>query len=95
MQIIEELYYGSISPFERAANTSPRARNLRELAKKNNDKMLSMLDQAQKDQLEKCRDVDIEISAMLEQEAFTYGFSFAVKIMAQVMGTMEIPSIDD
>ena len=54
-----------------------------------------MLTDEQKDWFERCKELEGEISELQEREMFSNGFCLAVKIMAEVMATMDIPSIDD
>ena len=62
---------------------------------KNNDTLRAMLSDAQKEQYEKRRNCHDELTDLLEREAFTEGFSLAIKIMIDVVKTMDIPSIYD
>lgn len=55
--------------------------------------MLAVLTEAQKVKHEKCWDAAEELSDLMEWEA--NGFYLAVKIMTEVLETMEIPSVDE
>ena len=54
-----------------------------------------MLSDAQKEEYIKLYDCQSELTDLLEREAFAEGFCLAVKIMIDVIKTMDIPSIDD
>lgn len=54
-----------------------------------------MLTNEQKEQFEKCKEAAGELPDVMEREAFANGFCLAVKIMAEVMDRMEMPSIDE
>ena len=57
--------------------------------------MRAMLNEEQRDWYERCMELEGEISVLQEREMFASGFCLAVRIMAQVMSTMEVPSVDD
>lgn len=54
-----------------------------------------MLSGAQKEQYEKLRNCHDELTDLLDREAFADVFCLAVKIMIDIIKTMNIPSIDD
>ncbi len=57
----------------------------------NDQRVLAMLTGVQKEQFEKCRDGAEELSALMAREAFSSSFRLVVKIMAEVIDTIEIP----
>ena len=65
------------------------------LVVKSEEAMRAMLTDTQKEQFEKVSDCQSELTDLLERRAFTEGFRLAVKIMVDVMTTMESPSVDD
>ena len=95
MGILEELYYGNIDPHTRQVQPDTQLGKMRALLVQNENKIRAMLNEEQKDWFERCKELDGEISELQEQEMFANGFCLAVKIMAEVMNTMEIPSVDD
>ena len=95
MKIIEELYYGNIDPHTRRVHSDSQLSKMRALLVRNEDKMRAMLNEEQKDWFERCKELEGEISELQEREMFANGFCLAARIMAEVMNTMEIPSIDD
>ena len=95
MKIIEDLYYGNIDPHTRHTQPDTTLSKMRSLLIQNENKMRAMLTEEQKDWFERCKELEGEISELQEREMFSNGFCLAVRIMAEVMATMDIPSIDD
>ncbi len=95
MKNFEELYCGGISPRVIAGQPSVLREKLRELMTANDQRMLTMQTDAQKLQFEKCREAADEFSDLVEREAFTNDVCLAVKITAKIIGTMEVPDIDE
>ncbi len=95
MKILDELYYGNINPRTRRIQPNTQLSKMRALLIQNENKMCDMLNEEQKDWFERCKELDGELSELQEREMFTKGFCLAVRIMAEVMNTMEIPSVDD
>lgn len=62
---------------------------------KKDDTMRTMLSDIHKNQCEKLHNCQDKLTNLLELKAFADGFCLAVKIMVNVMNTMEILSIDD
>ena len=95
MGILDELYYGNIDPHTRRVQSDSQLGKMRALLVQNENKMRAMLNEEQKDWFERCKELEGEISELQEREMVANGFCLAVKIMAEVMSTMEIPSVDD
>ncbi len=93
MDILEELYDLELLGWDFPSNA--RKEKLRSLVTMNDARLLAGLSDEQKIQFEKCRDATDGLSDLLQREAFTTGFILAVRIMAAVMNTMKIPSIDE
>ena len=94
MGILEDLWYGSINLCERKEYQNARIKKVAALVAKNESALKTILSDQQKEQYEKLRDCQKELTGLLECNAFAEGFCLAVKIMAEVMSTMEIPSVD-
>lgn len=94
MNILEELWLGNINPQRCSAQQDPRMEQALSLVVKNEDTMRAMLSDAQKEQLEKLSDCQSDLTDLLERKAFSKGFRLAVKLMADVMNTMEAPSAE-
>ena len=93
MKILEELWYGNIDPHERGIRKESRLERALPLIVKNDDTLRAMLSYIQK--YEKLRDCQSELTDLLEREAFAEGFCLAIKIMIDVINTIEILSVDD
>ena len=93
MTILEDLWYGNVKPTERSIIRGSRVDNLMKLLCQNEDDLMSGLTEKQKESFDKFKDCQSEITDYLETEAFAQGFTIAVKLMVEVMKTMEIPEI--
>ena len=95
MKILEELWFGNINPQGPDTPKDPRIDHALFLVVKNEEALRSMLTDIQKEQYEKVSDRQSDLTDLLERRAFAEGFRLAVKIMVDVMITMETPSVDD
>ena len=93
MTILEDLWYGNVRPTERSIVRGGRLDNLMKLICQNEDDLMKDLTDKQKESFDKFKDCQSEITDYLETEAFTQGFTIAVKLMVEVMKTMEIPEV--
>lgn len=62
---------------------------------KNAEKMKGMLTGPQAEQYEKTIDAFNDVLSQSEIEAYEFGFNLAVRLMMDVMQTMELPDIDE
>lgn len=95
MGILDELYYGNIDLHIQRVQADAQLRKIQALLIRDEDKMRSMLDKEQTDWFERCKELEGELSELQEREMFTKGFCPAVRIMAEVMNTIEVPDIDE
>ena len=95
MRMIEELFDGNIQPCERPIRDGSPLQKLASLVMKNNDALLALLDEAQWARFERYKEIQNELAAQLEREAFTEGFCIGARLTFEVMEHTEIPSIDD
>ena len=94
MNILEDLYYGNISPHERYIKQGSKVEKLVKLICKNEDELNNSLTEKQKETFEKFKDVTSELSCITERQAFTAGFILATRIMMQVTeGLQEVEDI--
>ena len=93
MNILEDLYYGNISPHERYIKQGSKVEKLVKLICKNEDELNNSLTEKQKETFEKFKDVTSELSCITEREAFTAGFILATRIMMQV--TEDLQDVQD
>ena len=95
MKILEDLWYGNIDPQGRPIKKGSEIERTLSLMVKYDDALCKMLTDEQKEQYEKLHDVQNKLSCLLEQEAFSEGFCLAVKIMIEVMNTMDRSETED
>ena len=93
MTILEDLWYGNVRPTERSIVRGSKMDTLMKLLCQNEDDLMGGFTEKQKESFEKFKDCQSEITDYLETEAFTQGFTIAVKLMVEVMKTMEIPEV--
>lgn len=85
MKILEELYYGNISPHEKYIRKGTEFENLVRLIFKNEEKLNDTLTELQKETFEKFKDCNSEMNSISEREAFIGGFKLGAKIVIEVM----------
>ena len=93
MIILDDLWYGNVRSTERSIVRGSKLDNLMNILCQNEDNLMGSLTDKQKESFEKFKDCQSEITDYLETEAFTSGFTIAVKLMVEVMKTMEIPEV--
>lgn len=81
--IIEELYYGNITPSERSYRKTGEYAHILQLVTRNEEKLTETLTKAQKETLEKFNDGTSEISSMTEVTAFSLGFKLGLRLTAE------------
>lgn len=94
MKILEELWLGNVNPQKGDSQKDPRIEQALSLVVKNDDTLRAMLSDIQKEQFEKFCDCQSDLADFQERRAFTEGFCLAMKIMMDVVRTMEIASVD-
>ena len=85
MKIIEDLYYGRISPYEMSISATPEYQKLKTLADRNQDLLRESLSDEQKELLEKLIETVTDISSISERDMFIAGFRLGMKLMMDVM----------
>ena len=83
MDIINELWYGNVSPFEQCTRGDKRLKELLKLVARNREELDGTLTDKQKDTLEKFEDCMNEMHSITERDAFSYGFRLGVQLMAE------------
>ena len=81
--IIEELYYGNITPAERSCRRIGEYAHILQLVTRNEEKLTDTLTEAQKETFEKFKDGTSELSSMTEVTAFTIGFKQGLQLTAE------------
>ena len=85
MKIIEDLYYGRISPYEMNISATPEYQKLKTLADRNQDLLRESLSDEQRELLEKLIETVTDISSISERDMFIAGFRLGMKLMMDVM----------
>ena len=85
MKIIEDLYFGRISPYEMNISATPEYQKLKTLADRNENLLRESLSDEQKELLDKLIESVTDISSISEQDMFIAGFRLGMKLMMDVM----------
>ena len=83
MDIIRELWYGNVSPFEQCTRGDKQLKELLSLMARNRDELEETLTEKQKETLEKFEENMNEMHGIAERDAFSYGFRLGVQLMAE------------
>ena len=81
--ILQELYYGNITPSERSFCRTEEYAHILQLVTRNEEKLTETLTEAQKEIFEKFKDSTLEISSITEVTAFTLGFKLGLRLTAE------------
>ena len=83
--IIEELYYGNISPTDWDVVKGGEYAHLLNLVTRNEDDLMQTLTQAQQETFEKFKDCASELNDANEMTAFTIGFKLGLRLAVEAM----------
>ena len=83
MRMIDELWYGNISPFEQCTRGDKRLTELLKLVARNREELDGTLTDKQKETLEKFEECMNEMHSITERDAFSYGFRLGKQLMAE------------
>ena len=83
MDIIKELWYGNIAPFEQCTREDKQLKELLKLVARNKDELDATLTDKQKEVLEKFEENMNEMHSITERDAFSYGFRLGVRLIAE------------
>ena len=83
MKILDELWYGNVSPFEQCTRGDKELKELIKLVVRNREELDGTLTDKQKETLERFEDCMNEMHSITEREAFSYGFRLGVRLMAE------------
>ena len=88
MNILEDLWFGNISPWERPFRKDGAAyAELLALVVRHQEDLLSRLNDEEKEIFEKFADCTTEMHDLTEREAFVKGFTIGAQIIIEVMAT--------
>ena len=83
MDIINELWYGNVLPFEQCTRGDKRLKEVLKLVARNREELDGSLTEKQNVTLEKFEDCMNEMHSITERDAFSYGFRLGVQLMAE------------
>ena len=83
--ILEELWYGNITPLEDSTDGNTEVKKLLNLVGRNRDKLCEGMTEQQKADLAKYDDCVNEMYGIIEQEVFKYAFRLGSRIMLEVV----------
>jgi hypothetical protein len=83
--IIEELYYGNVTPCDRDIVKGGTYSHLLNLVTRNEDDLMQTLTQAQKETFEKFKDCASELNDTNEMTSFTLGFKLGMRLALEAM----------
>ena len=87
MNILEDLWFGNISPWERPFKKDSAYAELLALVVRHQEDLLSRLNDEEKEIFEKYADAASEMYSHTNREVFISGFTLGAKIMAEVFMT--------
>ncbi len=86
MNILEQLWYGDISPTEDEHYRTPEYRQLLLHSQRRQEKLLPTLSDTQKEDVQKLQELEERMQIIRECNSFMTGFRLAVQLMAASMG---------
>lgn len=84
MNILEELYYSNIRPDSRVYPPNSPFVEAAHLKKKNLDKLMSALNDSEKETFEKYCEAQADIESITRYDTFTYALKFGILLMVEV-----------
>lgn len=87
--IIEELYYGNITPCDRDIVKGGTYSHLLHLITRNEDELMQTLTQAQKETFEKFKDCASELGDKNEMTSFVLGFKLGMRLTVEAMISLD------
>lgn len=85
MNVLEELYYGNITPFERDVHWTGKYKDLLLYISRHEKELTDSISDEHKIVFEKYRDCTKEVQMKTELEAFVLGFKLGGQIMLSVL----------
>ena len=87
MNILEDLWFGNILPWERPFKKEGAYAELLSLVIRHQEDLLSRLNDEEKEIFEKYTDCSTEMHDLTEREAFVKGFTIGAQIIIEVMAS--------
>ena len=83
MDIIRELWYGNVAPFEQCTRGDKQLKELLKLVARNKEELDATLTDKQKETLEKFEEALNEMHSIAERDAISYGLRLGIRLMAE------------
>jgi hypothetical protein len=80
--ILEQLWYGNVAPWEQTGRHDREYKELAALLCRNRDRLTEGLTEAQKELLDKYDECQNELNAKTEKNAFVQGFCLGMRLLA-------------
>ena len=80
MDIIKELWYGNVAPFEQCTRGDKQLKELLKLMARNKEELDGTLTEKQKEIFKKFEENMNEMHGIAERDAFSYGFRLGVQL---------------
>ncbi len=90
MQILEDFWYGRLHPMEQDHHRIEEHRALVRLYERNETRLLATLNDGQKEEFQKIKDIVEEMQGIAACGAFIVGFRLATRLLAESMAGDEI-----
>ena len=87
MNILEDLWFGNISPWEREFKKDSPYAELLALVIRHQEDLLERLNDEEKEIFEKFTDCSTEMHDITEREAFVKGFTIGARIIIEVLAS--------
>ena len=84
-EILDELWYGNITPFSQCKVNTPEMKELAELITRRNETLDKALSAEQKEIFEKYHDCMDELNSKFIIQAFKYGFRLGSRLTADAL----------
>ena len=85
--ILDELWYGNITPFSQCKVNTPEMKELAELITRHNEILDKALSAEQKEVFEKYHECMDELNSKFIIQAFKYGFRLGSRLMADALSS--------
>ena len=84
MNILEELYYSNIRPDSKVYPPNSPFVEMAKLKSKNLDKLMSALNDEEKETFEKYCDAQSDIESITRYDTYTYALKFGILLMVEI-----------
>ena len=91
MYVLKDLWWGNVSPSERFARSGTHYKKVSKKACDKMDSLLETLTPEAKEELESIQELDRELSAITEEDAFLSGFRLGARMILDVVGEYNSP----